>query len=111
MAKIDQGRRTGSGPTKATSNVPRFRSVEEEAEFWDTHSTAEFEDEFEDVSDEVRFVVTRGQPKRGITVRLTEDALAALRREAATKGIGPSTLARMLILEHLRRQTHQERPR
>jgi predicted DNA binding CopG/RHH family protein len=93
-----------------TSRVPKFRTVEDEALFWDTHSTTEFEDEFEDVSDEVRFVVRRGQPKKGITVRLTEDALAALREEAAAKGIGPSTLARVLILDHLQRQGHSSRP-
>ncbi|MBA7520970.1 hypothetical protein ES705_13070 [subsurface metagenome] len=33
--------------------IPRFKSVEEEAEFWDTHDTEEFADEFEPV--EVKF--------------------------------------------------------
>lgn len=29
------------------SRIPEFKSLEEAAEFWDTHSTADFEDEFE----------------------------------------------------------------
>ncbi|RJS82250.1 hypothetical protein CW713_05345 [Methanophagales archaeon] len=33
--------------------IPIFKSVEEEAEFWDTHDTEEFADEFEPV--EVKF--------------------------------------------------------
>lgn len=29
--------------------LPRFKSIEEEAEFWDTHDTEEFAEEFEAV--------------------------------------------------------------
>ena len=35
------------------SRIPEFSSIEEEAEFWDTHDTTEFEDEFKPV--QVRF--------------------------------------------------------
>lgn len=83
------------------SRIPHFESVEQEARFWETHSTTEFEEEFEQVGD-VRFVVTRGEPKKAITVRLPEATVAAVTREARTMGIGPSTLMRMWILEHLR---------
>lgn len=31
--------------------IPSFRSIEEEAEFWDTHDTVDFEDEWELVTD------------------------------------------------------------
>ena len=31
------------------SRIPDFATLEEEAEFWDTHDTAEFEDEWEPV--------------------------------------------------------------
>jgi hypothetical protein len=34
-------------------------------------------------------------------VRLEEDTFEKLTKEAREKGIGPSTLARMVILEHL----------
>ncbi|MCC7106906.1 MAG: hypothetical protein IT307_17370 [Chloroflexi bacterium] len=82
------------------SRIPPFKTIRDEAEFWDTHDSADFEDEFEEVTD-VRFV--RGQRKKAITVRLEEGSLRRLRRQAAHQGIGPSTLVRMWVLERLRR--------
>ncbi|MDO8688412.1 MAG: CopG family antitoxin [Dehalococcoidia bacterium] len=86
---------------KDGSRIPEFKTIEEEAEFWDTHSTTEFEDEFEEVRD-VQFVVSRGRPKKGITVRVDEETLSALTDQAHLQGIGPSTLVRMWILQRLR---------
>ncbi|MEW5989122.1 MAG: CopG family antitoxin [Chloroflexota bacterium] len=83
------------------SRIPSFKTVEEEAAFWDTHSSVEFEDELEVVTD-VIFVKARPR-KRGLTVRLDEDTLTRLAQQAQEKGVGPSTLARMWILERLRR--------
>lgn len=91
---------------RAGSRIPHFKSIEEEAEFWDTHSTTEFEDEFEDVPD-VRFVVVRAQPKKALTVRLPEESLADLTQQAREQGLRPSTLARIWILEHLKEATKQ----
>jgi hypothetical protein len=82
----------------AKNRIPTFKTIEEEAAFWDTHSSEEFADELTPVED-VKFIKAR--PKRALTVRLEEDTLEILTREAREKGIGPSTLARMLILEHL----------
>ena len=75
------------------SRIPAFETVEEEAEFWDTHDSSEFDDEFETVTD-VRFV--RSKRKQPITVRLDQDTVAALRRQAHRRGIGTSTLARIV---------------
>jgi CopG antitoxin of type II toxin-antitoxin system len=36
-------------PTEAHGAIPAFNNIEEEAEFWDTHDTTEFEDEFKPV--------------------------------------------------------------
>jgi len=80
-----------------TSRIPEFNSVEEEAEFWDTHDTTDFEDEFRPVK--VRFAKNLSH---GLTIRLDPETLDKLRREANEKGIGPTTLVRMLVLEHLR---------
>ncbi|MBI4319779.1 MAG: hypothetical protein HY675_14920 [Chloroflexi bacterium] len=98
MAKTEQER---PAIKRAKSRIPDFKSVEEAAAFWDAHDSAEFEDEFEDVSD-VKFVVSRAKPKKGVTIRLEEDLLDTLKREAQAKGIGPSTLIRMWVIEHLR---------
>ena len=87
--------------TRTKSRIPTFKTVEEEAAFWDTHDLTEFEDDLEVVTD-VTFV--KAKPKRALTVRLDEETMNALTKEAHEKGIGPSTLARMVILEHLKRQ-------
>jgi hypothetical protein len=81
---------------KAKSRIPRFKNREDEAEFWDTHDTTEFEDEFV----EVKLKVARPLIHT-LAVRMdakTIDRLAAIGRK---KGIGPSTLARMWLLERL----------
>ncbi len=33
----------------ADSKIPILKTIEEEAEFWDSHDTTEFEDEFEPI--------------------------------------------------------------
>lgn len=86
-------------PKIAKKRIPTFKTVEEEAAFWDTHSSEEFADELTPVED-VKFVKARA--KKAITVRFDENTFEELIKEAREKGIGPSTLARMVILEHLR---------
>ena len=81
---------------KQRTRIPTFTSREEEAEFWDTHDTADYESEFERTN--VRFAKNLSQ---GITVRFTAETLETLRATAQKKGIGPTTLARMWILERL----------
>lgn len=83
------------------SKIPRFQSVEQATEFWDTHSTTEFEDEFEAASD-VRFMVTRGEPKKALTVRMPQTTVEMLTERANEKGVSPSALIRMWILDRLR---------
>jgi len=83
--------------SKAKSRIPRFKSIEEEAEFWDTHDTTEFEDEFV----EVKRVFVARPLIHTLAVRMdarTIDRLAVVGRK---KGMGPSTLARMWLLERL----------
>ena len=87
-------------PEQRKSRIPEFASREEEAEWFDTHDMGDYLDEFEVVdSQDVRVEPNLSE---GITVRLTPALLGQLRRAARAKGIGPSTLARMWILEHLR---------
>ena len=86
-------------PKVTKSRIPTFKTIEEEAAFWDTHSSEEFADELTPVEN-VKFV--KAHSKKALTVRFDEDVFEELTQEAKEKGIGPSTLARMVILEHLR---------
>ncbi len=76
--------------------IPSFKSIEEEASFWDTHDTADFEDEFKPV--QVHFK----NLSQGITIRFDAQTLETLREQAHDKGIGATTLARMWIVERLK---------
>jgi hypothetical protein len=80
------------------SRIPAFSSVEEEAAFWDTHDSTEFDDEFSP-ADDVRFV--RAGPKKAITIQLEPETFAALTAAARQRGIGVATLARLWLTEHL----------
>lgn len=75
-------------------------TIEEEAEWWDSHDTADYDREF--VDEDIVFVP--GGRKMAMTVRLEPGLISELSAEAKAKGIGPSTLARMLIIEYLRQR-------
>jgi hypothetical protein len=84
---------------KTKSKIPEFKSLDEEAEFWETHDTTEFEDEFE----EVRAKVARPL-SHILAVRLDARTIDRLAEVGRAKGLGPSTLARMRLLERLKRE-------
>jgi predicted DNA binding CopG/RHH family protein len=90
---------------KTKSKIPKFKSYKEEAEFWDKHEFTEFWDEFKPIK--VKFAKNLSE---ALSVRLDPKTLSELRKQAAKKGIGPTTLARMWILEHLE-QSRTARPR
>ena len=91
---------------KKTSRIPDFETRQEEAAFWDTHDITDFEDEFKPVS--ARFAKRLSE---GITIRLDSETLRTLRAEAREKGIGPTTLARMGILERLKTEVKDQASR
>lgn len=90
---------------KPKEPIPEFKSIEEEAEFWDTHDLADYWDEFKPVK--VRFAKNLSQ---GLTVRLDIASSVQLRVLAHEKGIGPTTLVRMWVLERLREAKTQPAP-
>ena len=86
--------------TKSTKRpIAKFKTREEEAKFWQSHDLADYWDEFRPVR--VRFA-KKLSLSEGITIRLDHKTLSALRSRAEKNGIGPTTLARMWIMERLR---------
>ena len=57
-------------PEVPESRIPTFKTIEEEAAFWDTHSSEEFADELTPVEN-VKFV--KADSKKALTVRFDED--------------------------------------
>jgi hypothetical protein len=79
---------------KSMKTLPRFSSVEEEAAFWDTHSSADYE--WEVLELEIAPAL-----EHVLSVRLDQQTFHKLSAIARKKGIGVSTLARMWVLECL----------
>jgi hypothetical protein len=89
-------------PTPAHGSIPAFQNLEEEAAFWDTHDTTEFEEEFSPVK--VRFAKNLSE---GFKVRFDPETANKIRAYAHEEGVGPTTYIRMLVKQALRQ--NQER--
>jgi hypothetical protein len=78
------------------SRIPRFKSREEEATFWDTHDSTEFEDLWHPVrvkvADEIQHV---------FAVPLDRDVLTRLIETSRATGLRAGALAARLIAEGL----------
>lgn len=84
---------------KKSSKIPRFKTLEDEAAFWDTHSVTDFEDEMEDVD----MVFELDKPREEtLIVRVQKNMKTRMQYIARRKGLNVSTLARMWLLERLR---------
>ena len=80
--------------------VPQFRSLEEEAEFWDTHSPLDYPEYWREGK--------RAKAERPLGhilgVRLDAKVIGEISSIAHSKGIGASTLARMWLMERLNQE-------
>ena len=85
------------------SRIPEFATVEEEAEFWDTHDLSAYRDEFMPAT--VRVSPTLAPVH---VVRLDARDHEELAHHAQAQGTDPSTLERRWIRERLRTErAHQ----
>lgn len=76
--------------------MPRFKSYEEEASFWDTHSPLDY-----GTWKEVKIEVAK--PLVHILgVRLDAETIDQLTKLGSEMGIGPSTLVRIWVIEKLK---------
>lgn len=75
-----------------SSNISKGSSLEEIAEYWDTHSLADHWEQTQEVEFEVR------APRR---VTLDPDVYARLEEQARTRGVSLATLVNLWLSEHL----------
>ncbi len=78
--------------------IPEFKTYEEEANFWDTHSFAPYWNDWKSVKIKVAKNLSSG-----ITIRFDPKTLGRIREQADKKGLGPTQLIRMWVLERLGR--------
>ena len=90
---------------KKKSRIPEFANREEEAEFWDTHSTADYEDEFKPVK--VRFAKKLSEK---ITISLNPDIFKKACSLADEKGIPLASMIDLWVMERLEEEGIQMNP-
>lgn len=88
-----------------SSKIPAFKTIEKEAEFWDTHDTTEFLDEFEEARD-----ITFVKPdKQVVSIRLERDFVDRLKAYAGEIGVPYTTLIRMWIIKAFRKEIDSQK--
>lgn len=76
--------------------IPNFKDFKEEALFWDTHSLADYWDDWK----EVDMVFELDKPREAsLVLRLQKAFKTKLKKIARSKGLDVSTLARMWLME------------
>ena len=80
--------------------IPTFSSVQEEAEFWDTHVLSDYLDELEIVSG--GYQPTPGEVKTVMTIRVAPSLKEQIETIARSYDIPASSLVRMWIVEKIR---------
>ena len=82
------------------SKIPKFKSEEEEAKFWDTHDLTNYLDEFEEVNEEI-IITAKKRTKKLISIRMDEDIIVALKLAADKKRMPYQTLIQSWLVEKL----------
>ena len=84
---------------KVVHKIPKFKNYEEEVNFWDTHSFADYWDELKDVD----LVVELTKPREEtLILRVQKNLKRKLAIIAKKRGINVSSLARIWLMEKLR---------
>ena len=81
---------------KKIDEIPKFKDYREEAEFWDTHSLADYWDKWNNVD----IVFELDKPREeSLVLRVQKSLKNRLKKIARSKGLNVSTLARMWLME------------
>lgn len=91
--------------TKPILNVPKFKTTQEEAEWWDRQDLSDLIEHGEEV--QVRF---KKPPTHVFSVRLESRDMRAVSDMAEEAGVGFSTMLRMLVKEGLRARAESATP-
>lgn len=92
--------------------VPKFKSEEEEARFWDTHSPLDYPGEFVEAKEPFEFAPEllrkvagrKEERKRSLTLRMGQHQIDLAKFIAKYKGLGYQTLMRMWVMEGIREE-------
>jgi len=80
--------------SEPTTRISKTRTLEEIADFWDTHSLADYWDQTHEVEFEVR-------AKRRRRIVLNPEVYDRIQAQARTRGILPETLINLWLAERV----------
>ncbi|MBI4460533.1 MAG: hypothetical protein HY648_10810 [Acidobacteria bacterium] len=92
--------------TMKRQKLPHTDSIEELAQFWDTHDLTDFEEHLEEVVRPV-FVRTKGE---SLSINLQPPEARHLKKIARSRGVKETTVVRQWILERLHESASFGRP-
>lgn len=74
--------------------IPKFKLPEQEAEFWESHSVADYQLFPSDVEEILKELKSRAKPKRNVTLRLELELMNRLKKKAKSVGVKYQTFVR-----------------
>lgn len=83
---------------KKVSRIPEFKSLDEEARFWDTHSFADYWDEFKDVN---MVVDLQKRKEETMILRVQKNLKNKIEKIAKKRGLSVSSLIRIWLTQKL----------
>ena len=78
--------------------IPKFKSIQEERAFWDTHSVTDYLSELKQTRD---ILFKRPPLKRNFQLRLDDETIKKLKLLAGKRGTDVSEILREWIRQHL----------
>jgi len=78
--------------------IPKFKTIEEERAFWDTHSVVDYLSELEETKE---LIFERPPLKRNFQLRLDNETIRKLKKLSSKKDTDMSAIIRGWIREHL----------
>jgi predicted DNA binding CopG/RHH family protein len=88
---------------KKSKKIPKFRSEDQEFDFWSHRDSVDFFTETEEINDRLEITKPK-RPKQRITMLLDAGLKARLKKIAAEKGIPYQTLIQMWLREKVNQE-------
>ncbi len=89
---------------RAIKKIPQFKNEDEEFEFWSTHSTVDYIDNFKPV----KFDLSELKPStKTISIRLPESMIDQLKKLANKRDVPYQSLLKILLGEKIREENLQ----
>ena len=82
------------------SKIPEFKTIKEEAAFWDTHDVTDYIEEMDLVTG--AYLPQAGERKTVMTIRIAPSLKERVEQVARSYDISTSSLVRMWIVDELR---------